>query len=75
MTDLRTGIPAGKTRVIWVDLFDHSDGVLGDYDSADEAQAVADRRNDARTGPMDTVYYAYDDHGRLVAGGDREVSP
>ena len=75
-TELRA--PKGKTRVVWVDLFDHSDGVKGDYDNRDEAFSVADEYNKRRTGSMDTVYYVYDDEGRYIRGNEavgQEVSP
>jgi len=63
--------PAGNTRVVGIDLF-------GDYDDQSIAFKVADEHNESRTGPMDDVYYVYDDQGNYVRGNeavDYEVSP
>lgn len=70
--------PIGKTRVVGVDLFDHEDYLVGDYDSRDEAFGVADGQNTKRRGSMDDVYYVYDDKGRYIRGNEavgQEVSP
>ena len=60
--------PAGKTRVVGVDLFDHEDYLVDDYESRDEAFKIADDHNAKRTGSMDDVYYAYDDQGTHIRG-------
>lgn len=70
--------PSGKTRVVGVDLFDHGDYLVGDYDSRDEAFEVADSHNRRRKGSMDDVYYVYDDAGRYIRGNEavgQKVSP
>ena len=70
--------PEGKTRVVGVDLFDHEDYLVGDYDDQNEAFRVVDERNMKRTGSMDDIYYAYDDKGEYVRGneaGKQGVSP
>lgn len=68
MTALRENIPAGKTRVIGVDLFDHTDYLVQDCNTEKEAFDLADAHNGKRTGSMDDVYYVYDDQGRYVRG-------
>lgn len=68
MTKLRSGIPAGKTRVIGCDLFDHSDYLVKDCDTKDEAFKLADDHNRQRTGSMSDVYYVYDDTGTYLRG-------
>ena len=76
MTELKA--PAGKTRVIGVDLFDHGDYHVGDYNTAQEAFEVADKHNKARPGSMDDVYYVYDDLGKYIRGNEavgQEVDP
>ncbi len=75
-TELRA--PTGKTRVVGVDLFDHGDYLVGDYDSRDKAFEVADNNNTKRSGSMDDVYYVYDDRGRYIRGNEavgQNVSP
>ena len=70
--------PAGKTRVIGVDLFDHGDYLVGDYDTLDKAVEVVDKKNKARKGSIDDIYYAYDEHGKNVRAnqaGSQKVSP
>lgn len=70
--------PIGKTRVVGVDLFDHTDYLVDDYDSQDEAFEVADGHNTKRSGSMDDVYYVYDDQGHYIRGNEtvgQEVSP
>lgn len=70
--------PKGKTRVIVVDLFSHEDALVGDYDSRRRAIGVANRHNKQRSGPMDSVYYVYDDMGRYIRGNEavnQEISP
>ena len=59
--------PAGKTRVVGVDLFDHGDYLVGDYDTQEEAVNVADANNNGRKGSMDDVYYVYNDQGNRVS--------
>ena len=70
--------PAGKTRVIGVDLFDHGDYLVKDYDSQQEAFGVADEHNSQRSGSMDDVYYVYDEQGKYIRGNEavgQKVSP
>jgi hypothetical protein len=70
--------PTGKTRVVGVDLFDHGDYLVGDYDTPEEAFKIADGHNTKRSGSMDNVYYVYDDQGRYIRGNEavgQEVSP
>jgi hypothetical protein len=70
--------PTGKTRVVGVDLFDHEDYLVGDYDTPEEAFGVADSHNTNRPGPMDDIYYVYNDQGRYIRGNEavgQEVSP
>ena len=75
-TELRA--PKGKTRVVGVDLFDHTDYLVGDFDSRDQAFSVADNHNKERPGPMYDVYYVYDDEGNYIRGNEavgQEVHP
>lgn len=72
-TELRA--PKGKTRVVGVDLFDHGDYIVGDYDDRSEAFRVADEHNSKRGGSMDDVYYAYDDNGRYIRGNEDVNGP
>jgi hypothetical protein len=70
--------PAGKIRVVGVDLFDHDDYLVGDFDSRDTAFEKADTHNKGRSGSMDDVYYVYDDQGHYIRGNEavnQEVSP
>lgn len=70
--------PAGKTRVIGLDLFDLADYLVGDYDTQEEAFRIADERNKKRSGSMDDVYYVYNDQGQYIRGNEaveQEVSP
>ena len=70
--------PKGKTRVVGVDLLDHYDYLIGDYESADEAFRVADEHNKKRSGSMDDVYYVYNEIGRYIRGNEevgQKVSP
>ena len=45
VASIRQNIPAGKFRVIGCDLFDHSDYVVKDCDTQDEAFKLADEHN------------------------------
>ena len=47
--------PAGKFRVVGVDLFSHEDYLMGDYSSRAEAFKVADDHNTKRSGSMDDI--------------------
>lgn len=62
--------PQGKTRVIGIDLFDHDDYLVGDHDSRTEAFGIADDHNIKRSGPMDDVYYVYNDQGLYIRGNE-----
>jgi hypothetical protein len=76
--DTNQRAPAGKFRVIGVDLFSHEDYLVDDYNSRDEAFKVADERNMKRTGSMDDVYYVYDDRGTYIRGNEavsQKISP
>ncbi len=68
MTELRHNVPTGKTRVVYVDLFSHEDGIVKDCDTCEEAFRIADEGNKIRSSPMDTVYRVYDDRGNLIRG-------
>ena len=68
MTELRKGIPKGKTRVIGIDLFSHEDYIVKDCDTVEEAFKLADDTNKERKGAMDGVYYVYDDTGKYIRG-------
>jgi len=48
---------------VGIDLF-------GDYDDQSIAFKVADEHNESRTGPMDDVYYVYDDQGNYIRGNE-----
>ena len=65
---IRKNIPNGKFRVVACDLFDHSDYVVKDCDTREEAFGLADERNRKRKGPMNDVYYVYDDQGNFLRG-------
>lgn len=67
--------PTGKTRVIDVDLFDHGNYLVDDYDDQDEAFRITDEHNSKRSDPMDDVYYAYDDTGRHVRSNENVDGP
>lgn len=67
-SELRKGIPTGKTRVIGVDLFSHEDYLIKDCDSPAEAFELADRKNLARTGKLDDTAIVYDDTGKYLRG-------
>ena len=77
--DTELKAPTGKTRVVGVDLFDHNDYIVGDYDTPDEAIRVVDENNSrARRGSMDDIYYAFNDQGDNVRAnetGSHRVSP
>ncbi|MDO8571904.1 MAG: hypothetical protein Q7R79_04460 [bacterium] len=72
---LHQNIPAGKTRVIFVDLFSHEDGIIKDCDTREEAFALADTHNKGRSGSMDDVYYVYDDQGNYIRGNEDVDGP
>jgi hypothetical protein len=70
--------PAGKFRVVGVDLFSHEDYLQADCGSQEEAFRIADEHNTKRSGSMDDVYYVYDDHGVYIRGNEavgQKVSP
>ncbi len=57
MTELRA--PEGKFRVVGVDTFDGDDWLQGDFNTEEEALAVANKEG----GTM-TKMHVYDDQGR-----------
>ena len=70
--------PAGKFRVVGVDLFSHEHYLKGDYDSRAKAFKVADHHNTKRSGSMDDIYYVYDDQGTYIRGNEavgQKISP
>ncbi len=70
--------PAGKFRVVGVDLFSHEDYLKGDYDFRAEAYKVTDDHNAKRSGSMDDIYYVYDDQGTYIRCNEavgQKVSP
>ena len=76
--DVELAAPAGKFRVVGVDLFSHEDYVMEDYGSRAEAFKVADDHNTKRSGSMDDVYYVYDDRGAYIRGNEavgQKISP
>lgn len=68
VASIRQNIPVGKFRVIGCDPFDHSDYVVKDCDTQDEAFKLADEHNSKRTGSMDDVRYVYNDKGDYLRG-------
>jgi hypothetical protein len=62
--------PPGKVRVVVVDLFSHEDFIVKDCDSREEAFKIADEHNLKRSGPMDDVFYVYDDRGIYIRGNE-----
>ncbi len=70
--------PAGKFRVVGVDLFSHEDYLVGDYGSRATALKVADAHNAKRSGPMADIYYVYDDQGTYIRDNEalgQKISP
>lgn len=70
--------PKGKTRVVGVDLFNHEDYLIDDFDKCEDASVVADEHNTKRSGSMDDVYYVYNDIGKYVRGNEavgQKISP
>ena len=73
-----TKAPEGKTRLIGVDLFDHSDYLVDDFESRETALEEARAHNAKRRKKMDDVYYVYDDQGNFIpvpGQGKLEISP
>jgi hypothetical protein len=66
MTSLELKAPAGKFRVVGVDTFDGTDWVYGDYDTQEQALALAE----AKGGEM-LKTHVYDDTGRHIGGFGR----
>ena len=76
--DVQRAAPAGKFRVVVVDLFSHERFLEAEFDSQEEAFRLADEHNTKRSGPMDDVYYVYDDQGRYLRGNEavrQRISP
>jgi hypothetical protein len=76
--NLELKAPAGKFRVVGVDLLSHEDYLKGDYDSRAEAYKVADDHNTKQSGSMDDIYYVYDDQGTYIRGNGavgQKISP
>ena len=69
--------PAGKFRVVGVDLFDHSDYIQGDYGNLMEASHIATEKNAQRQTSTEDVYYVYDDEGKFIPvdTGSQSVEP
>jgi len=70
--------PAGKFRVIGVDLFSHEDYLVGDYSSRAKAFKIADAHNTKRSGSMDDICYVYDHQGAYIRGNEavgQKISP
>jgi hypothetical protein len=76
--NLELKAPAGKFRVVGVDLFSHEDYLKGDYDSRTEAYKIADDHNAKRSGSTDDINYVYDDQGTYIRGNEavsQKISP
>lgn len=70
--ELRKG-NEGKFKVIGVDKFSYEDFVAGEYDTAAEAIAAAERMTNAAKdyctdSSVATVYYAHDPNGCYIGG-------
>ena len=65
---IRKNIPTGKFRVVGCDLFEHSDYLVEDCDTKEEAFELADNHNRQRSNEMSDVYYVYNDHGNFLRG-------
>jgi hypothetical protein len=68
LASIRKNIPSGKFRVAGCDLFDHSDYVVKDCETHEEAFQIADDHNRQRSGSMNDVYYVYNDQGDYLRG-------
>lgn len=64
----RVNIPVGKFRVACYNKFDHSNYIVKDCDTKDEAFQIADDHNHDRSNLEPNVYYVYDDKGRYCRG-------
>ena len=62
--------PTGTTRVVGVDILNHVDYLVGDYDSQKEAFKIADKHNTERSDSTDDVYYVYNDEGLYIRGNE-----
>lgn len=58
--------PPGQFRVVFCDTFDHSDCVIGDYASKDEAVEIARQHGE---GKQMTRVYVYNHEGKELSGG------
>ena len=67
--------PAGKVRIVGIDLFDRTDYLVGDYEDKSTAFQIADEHNENRSGSMDDVYYVYDDKGIYIRGNEAVGQP
>ncbi len=65
MSGILNDIPRGMCRVVEVILSDGSDKLLGDF-SPIEALLYADEHNKYRKGPLDPIYWVYDDTGDRI---------
>lgn len=70
MIEARWNVPAGKIRVLAVDLFSREERVVKDCDTPEEAFKIADKHNIARENSMDDVCYVYDDNGDYIRGNE-----
>ena len=66
MSDMRSSIPKGKTRVIVKDVANREEYLVKDCDTLLEAFELADYGNSLRVDSMDDVYYAFNDEGNCV---------
>jgi hypothetical protein len=56
-----------------VDLFAFEEYFVKDCDTRFEAFEIADRKNESRKGPIDDLYYVYNDRGDYIRGINPET--